>query len=218
MHERMVRLVLGGESGDRSRRRIAHRRAAKPLFLRAQAAGEASADLAFIDVPRLVGAIAVAAVVLPMLVLYVVLRKGTATSSHELTLQAPIPALSAAAKKALARLARTVTRARSVTCTADTDAHGTAARDLALTRKQAAAACAYLRAQGAGRTIRAVHGLDRVSESTRSLVVEAKVPEPGRSAADTYEGDGHVVVRHPDTATVEAALAELITTIHVETG
>jgi serine/threonine-protein kinase len=37
------------------------------------------------------GAIAVAAVVLPMLVLYVVLRKGTTTSSHELTLQGPMP-------------------------------------------------------------------------------------------------------------------------------
>jgi hypothetical protein len=36
--------------------------------------------------------------------------------------------------------------------------------------------------------------------------------------ADTYEGDGHVIVRHPDTARVEEALAELITTIHVETA
>jgi serine/threonine-protein kinase len=45
------------------------------------------------SVPRkaAMGAIAVAAVVLPMLVLYVVLRKGTTTSSHELTLQGPMP-------------------------------------------------------------------------------------------------------------------------------
>jgi biotin carboxylase len=84
--------------------------------------------------------------------------------------------------------------------------------------RQYAVGAAYLRAQGAGRTIRAVHGLDRVSQRTRSLVVEAKVPEPGRAVADTYEGDGHVVVRHPETAAVEEALAELITTIHVETA
>jgi D-alanine-D-alanine ligase-like ATP-grasp enzyme len=84
--------------------------------------------------------------------------------------------------------------------------------------RQYAVGAAYLRAQGAGRTIRAVHGLDRVSERTRSLVVEAKVPEPGRAVADTYEGDGHVVVRHPETVRVEEALAELITTIHVETA
>ena len=84
--------------------------------------------------------------------------------------------------------------------------------------RQYAVGAAYLRAQGAGRTIRAVHGLDRVSERTRSLVVETKVPEPGRAVADTYEGDGHVVVRHPETVRVEEALAELITTIHVETA
>jgi ATP-grasp domain len=84
--------------------------------------------------------------------------------------------------------------------------------------RQYAVGAAYLRAQGAGRTIRAVHGLDRVSERTRSLVVETKVPEPGRTVADTYEGDGHVVVRHPETVRVEEALAELITTIHVETA
>jgi hypothetical protein len=84
--------------------------------------------------------------------------------------------------------------------------------------RQYAVGAAYLRAQGAGRTIRAVHGLDRVSQRTRSLVVEAKVPEPGRAVVDTYEGDGHVVVRHPETAAVEEALAELITTIHVETA
>ena len=46
------------------------------------------------------GAIAVAAVVLPMLVLYVVLRKGTTTSSHELTLQGPMPTASASASAA----------------------------------------------------------------------------------------------------------------------
>ena len=44
------------------------------------------------------------------------------------------------------------------------------------------------------------------------------MPEPGRAVADTYEGDGHVVVRHPETVRVEEALAELITTIHVETA
>ncbi len=50
------------------------------------------------SVPRkaAMGAIAVAAVVLPMLVLYVVLRKGTTTSTHELTLQGPMPPASSA--------------------------------------------------------------------------------------------------------------------------
>ena len=42
--------------------------------------------------------------------------------------------------------------------------------------------------------------------------------EPGRPVGDTYEGDGFVIVRDPDTAEVEAALAELVTKIRVECG
>ena len=64
----------------------------------------------------------------------------------------------------------------------------------------------------------AAEGLDRISESTRSLVVEASIPSVGQAAASTYEGDGYVVVRDPDTAAVERALAELITTIRVVRG
>jgi D-alanine-D-alanine ligase-like ATP-grasp enzyme len=79
-----------------------------------------------------------------------------------------------------------------------------------------AVGAAYLRAQGTGRAIRAVHGLDRLSDATRSRVVEARVPEPGRPAADTYEGDGYVIVRDVDTASVEGALGELVSTIRVE--
>jgi hypothetical protein len=79
-----------------------------------------------------------------------------------------------------------------------------------------AVGAAYLRAQGVGRTIRAVDGIDRVSDATRARVVEARLPEPGRPVGDTYEGDGYVIVRDPDTAAVEQALAELITTIRVE--
>jgi hypothetical protein len=81
-----------------------------------------------------------------------------------------------------------------------------------------AVGAAYLRAQGAGRAIRAVHGLDRLSDATRSRVVEARVPEPGRPVADTYEGDGYVIVRDVDTASVEGALGELVSTIRVERG
>jgi len=84
--------------------------------------------------------------------------------------------------------------------------------------RQYAVGAAYLRAQGIGRSIVAVHGVDRVSEATRSRVVESRLPEPGRAVADTYEGDGYVIVRDPDTAAVEEALGELIATIQVECG
>jgi biotin carboxylase len=85
------------------------------------------------------------------------------------------------------------------------------------TRRYAAGA-AYLRAQGRGRVIKSVRGLDRVSEVTRSRIVEARLPEPGQAVTGTYEGDGYVVVRDPDTSAIEQALAEIVTTIQVECG
>jgi hypothetical protein len=84
--------------------------------------------------------------------------------------------------------------------------------------RQFAVGAAYLRAQGVGRSIRAVHGVDQLSEATRARVVAARLPESGRAVGDTYEGDGYVIVRDPDTATVEHALAEIVTTIRVECG
>jgi len=84
--------------------------------------------------------------------------------------------------------------------------------------RQYAVGAAYLRAQGAGRSIRAVHGVDRLSEGTRSCIVEANLPQPGRAVGDTYEGDGYLIVRGGDTAAVEQALAEIVTTIRVECG
>ena len=83
-------------------------------------------------------------------------------------------------------------------------------------RKYAAGA-AFLRAQGKpGGVIRAVHGLDRLSDATRSLVTDAQLPFLGAGPRPSYEGDGWVIVRHPETAAVERALSEIITTVRVE--
>ena len=85
--------------------------------------------------------------------------------------------------------------------------------------RQYAVGAAYLRAQGSGRTIRAVHGLDRVSERTRSLVVESKAPRArpaGRRRPTRATATSSSAI--PTPRTVEQALAELITTIRVETG
>ncbi len=81
-----------------------------------------------------------------------------------------------------------------------------------------AVGAAYLRAQGTGRIIRAVNGIDRVSPHTHALVVESRLPDVGAPPADTYEGDGHVVVRADDTSQVERALEEIVSVIEVETG
>lgn len=80
-----------------------------------------------------------------------------------------------------------------------------------------AAGAAFLRGQGEGR-IRAVHGLDEMQREVGELVVEARLPKKGAVPAESYEGDGYVIVRHPDTAVVEWAVRRLIETIRVELG
>jgi hypothetical protein len=75
----------------------------------------------------------------------------------------------------------------------------------------------YLRGQGAGQ-VRAVHGLDRLTPEVSALVVDSRMPRPGQPSSGSYEGDGFITVRHPDTAVVTAALRQLVTTVRVELG
>ena len=61
----------------------------------------------------------------------------------------------------------------------------------------------------------AIEGLDRVSEETRSRVVEVSLPLARAAPTGTYDGDGYIVVRDPETEAVEAALTEIISTVRV---
>ncbi|MEJ2602561.1 MAG: ATP-grasp domain-containing protein [Gammaproteobacteria bacterium] len=78
-----------------------------------------------------------------------------------------------------------------------------------------AAGAAYIRGQGRGR-VRAIHGVDEAQRRFGRLVVEAKLPREGQPPSDSYEGDGYVIVRDPDTAVVEHALTEIVKLIRVE--
>ena len=78
-----------------------------------------------------------------------------------------------------------------------------------------AAGAAYIRGQGRG-TVRRIHGLDEAQQRFGDIVVEAKLPQQGQSPSDSYEGDGYVIVRHPETARVENALTEIVKMIRVE--
>ncbi len=80
-----------------------------------------------------------------------------------------------------------------------------------------ACGAAFLRGQGQGR-VKAIRGLDRVKSELGPLVVEAKLPKEGQSASGTYEGEGYVIIRHPETAVVEEALKKLVTMIRIELG
>ncbi len=78
-----------------------------------------------------------------------------------------------------------------------------------------AAGAAYVRGQGRGR-VRRIHGLDEAQKRFGKLVVEARLPREGQPPSDSYEGDGYVIVRHPETAVVEEALQHIVQIIRVE--
>jgi hypothetical protein len=80
-----------------------------------------------------------------------------------------------------------------------------------------AAGAAYFRGQGRGR-IRAIHGLAEAQQRFGALVMEVRLPREGQPPSDSYEGDGYVIVRHPDTAVVEHALTEIVRLVRVEAG
>jgi biotin carboxylase len=77
--------------------------------------------------------------------------------------------------------------------------------------------CAYLRGVGRGRVLR-VTGVDRANQLVGRLVVESRLPQPGALRSDSYEGDGYVIARDPDTEVVKAAVKTIIETIQVEYG
>ena len=74
---------------------------------------------------------------------------------------------------------------------------------------------AYLRGQGNGR-VRAIHGLDQVERELGSLVVDFKLPTAGQTPTGSYEGEGFVMLRHPETGVVQRGLQRLISTVRVE--
>jgi biotin carboxylase len=82
-----------------------------------------------------------------------------------------------------------------------------------------AAGAAYVRGQGgANAVVRAVHGMDRVREDLGDLIVEARLPALGKAASTSYEGDGFVIVRHPDTRIVTKAVQHVVATVRIETA
>lgn len=82
-------------------------------------------------------------------------------------------------------------------------------------RRPYAAGAAFLRAQGRGR-IHAIHGLEKANERFGSIVAEVKLPRSGQPTSGTYDGDGYVILRHPETEVVKESLAYTVRTIRVE--
>jgi biotin carboxylase len=81
-------------------------------------------------------------------------------------------------------------------------------------RKYAVGA-AFLRGQGTGR-VRSVKGVEAAAAEVAELVCDIRLPQPGQVPTGSYEGEGYIIVRHPETAVVERALARIISLIRVE--
>ena len=79
-----------------------------------------------------------------------------------------------------------------------------------------AVGAAYIRGQGRGERVSAVHGVEQAQRDFGELVVESKLPQIGQSPSGTYEGDGYVILRHADTQVVRNALERLVEQIYVE--
>ncbi len=82
-------------------------------------------------------------------------------------------------------------------------------------RRRYAAGIAFLRGQGAGRVSNVI-GLDLAQRELGQLVAEVRLPRPGQQRAGSYEGEGYVVLRHPQTAVVAQGLQRLVQLVRVE--
>lgn len=81
-------------------------------------------------------------------------------------------------------------------------------------QRKYAVGCAFLRGMGQGR-VTGVTGVHETNEAVGKYIAEAKLPTLGAMKADSYEGDGYVVVRHERTDVVQAALKKIVDTIRV---
>jgi biotin carboxylase len=82
------------------------------------------------------------------------------------------------------------------------------------TRKYAVAA-AYLRGQGSG-VVRRIRGVEEVRAEFGPLICDMKLPQIGQPPAATYEGDGYIILRHPETDVVERAIRRVVQLVQVE--
>ena len=73
---------------------------------------------------------------------------------------------------------------------------------------------AYLRGQGEGR-VSHVEGLSEIRAKYADIITDVRVPKPGQEKSKSYEGEGFIILRHPDSKLVEDALKEIVETVKV---
>ncbi len=83
-------------------------------------------------------------------------------------------------------------------------------------RKYAVGA-AYLRGMGVGR-VQQVLGLQQINAEFGHLFTDVKIPKLGQDKAKSYEGEGYIILRHPETAVVKEALSRVVSDVRVVLG
>jgi biotin carboxylase len=73
---------------------------------------------------------------------------------------------------------------------------------------------AFLRGPGRGR-VAEVAGVDALRRELGVQVVETRLPTIGAPKADTYEGDGYIMVRDPDLEVVKRAMVRIIESVRI---
>lgn len=81
-------------------------------------------------------------------------------------------------------------------------------------QRRYAVGTAYLRGQGQG-TVVAIEGLDAVQREFGHLICDHRLPYVGQAPTGSYEGEGFIIVRHPDTRVVQDALSRIISSVRV---
>ena len=78
-----------------------------------------------------------------------------------------------------------------------------------------ATGAAFFRAQGGGRHVTRVNGLQQAIDSTRDVLVEMRTPKVGQPRAPGYEGEGWAIIKAPTTERATEALRSLVQQVQV---
>jgi hypothetical protein len=60
-----------------------------------------------------------------------------------------------------------------------------------------------------------VEGLEPIRAKYNDLITDIRIPKQGQEKSMSYEGEGYIILRHPDSKVVEKALKEIVETVKV---
>lgn len=82
--------------------------------------------------------------------------------------------------------------------------------------RQHASGVAFLRAHGDGQQVVRVAGWERLREELGDTIVEAAIPVVGQARSGSPDAQGYIMLRHAETAVVDAALERIANEVRVE--